>query len=211
MHIYFEKNSIDWQKSGGLVPVIVQHFKTLQVLMLGYMNKDALDNTTTLEKVTFFSRTKNRLWTKGETSGNFLVPKELHLDCDSDTFLIYAEPIGPVCHEGTVTCFKTDRHGERFKSLYFIQELQDIIKSRKEEQKSKSYIKALFDEGINKIAQKVGEEAVETVIEAASGNKDRLLEESSDLLFHLIVLLHSMDKDFSDIVEILEKRNKKSR
>lgn len=186
------------------MPAIVQDAFSKEVLMLGYMNEEALQTTITTKKVTFFSRTKQRLWTKGETSGNFLTVKELKVDCDHDTVLIKAEPAGPVCHRGTDTCF-----GEENKSkTAFIDKLRATIKDRKQNPTGKSYTASLFSKGINKVAQKVGEEAVEIVIEAKDDNKELFLGEAADLLFHYLVLLEAKGYELDEVMEILMDRHK---
>jgi phosphoribosyl-ATP pyrophosphohydrolase/phosphoribosyl-AMP cyclohydrolase len=199
MNIDFNKNS------DGLVPAIIQDFVTKQVLMLGYMNKEAFDKTVKTGKVTFFSRTKKRLWTKGEESGNFLNLVSVKNDCDKDTLLIKVKPEGPTCHKGTDTCW-----GEtNSQSFGFLSELENVIKSRREEADSKkSYVASLFKKGINKIAQKVGEEAVEVVIEAKDNDDDLFLNESADLLFHYLILLQAKGFTLKDVVKILEGRHK---
>ncbi|HET6993041.1 MAG TPA: bifunctional phosphoribosyl-AMP cyclohydrolase/phosphoribosyl-ATP diphosphatase HisIE [Bacteroidia bacterium] len=187
----------------GLIPAIIQDASTNKVLMLGFMNAEAFAKTQKENRVTFFSRSKNRLWTKGEESGNFLEVKEILLDCDNDTFLIKVKPFGPVCHKGTDTCW-----GETNKPN-FIFELEQIIQSRKNADPESSYTAKLFSQGINKVAQKVGEEAVEVVIEAKDNNKELFLNESADLLFHYMVLLTAKGFELKDVVEILEKRHLK--
>ncbi len=197
---------VDFNKSpDGLVPAIVQDATTKNVLMLGYMNPDALQKTQETQKVTFFSRSKQRLWTKGEESGNFLEVVDIKVDCDNDTLLVTANPLGPTCHKGTGTCW-----GEENTNTYgFLSQLEEIIASRKENQHDeKSYVAALFRKGINKIAQKVGEEAVETVIEAKDNNDELFLNESADLLFHLLILLKAKGFGLNDVVNILEGRHK---
>jgi len=196
--------SIDYSKGNGLVPVVVQDWLTNKVLMLGYMNEEALKKTKAEGKVTFYSRTKERLWTKGETSGNFLIVKEIIADCDNDTLLIKAEPIGPTCHTGSDTCFN-ESNGT---NALFLHYLQDIIVQRKNSTADKSYTKLLFDKGINKIAQKVGEEAVELVIEAKDSDDDLFKNEAADLLFHLLVLLEAKSVKLEDVVDVLRKRHK---
>jgi phosphoribosyl-ATP pyrophosphohydrolase/phosphoribosyl-AMP cyclohydrolase len=200
-----DTNSLKFD-SFGLIPCIIQDAKTSKVLMLGYMNVEALEMTRKEGKVTFYSRSKNRLWTKGETSGNFLLVKEILFDCDSDALLIKATPVGPTCHTGDDTCFNEVNDSL---TLYFLDQLEQIIKSRKSDTSGKSYTRSLFDAGIAKMAQKVGEEGVETVIEAMADNKERFLEESADLLFHLMVLTQAMDLNFQQIVEVLKKRHSK--
>jgi phosphoribosyl-AMP cyclohydrolase / phosphoribosyl-ATP pyrophosphohydrolase len=188
----------------GLVPVVVQDHTTHHVLMLGFMNEEALKKTEETGKVTFFSRTKNRLWTKGEESGNFLHVKQMMLDCDKDTLLIKANPAGPVCHTGADTCFSERNHSEDF-LLY----LEDIINLRKQASPSESYVAKLFKDGINKIAQKVGEEAVELVIEAKDDNEELFLNESADLLFHYLLLLNAKGYKLQDVIDILKTRHSK--
>src|SRR5271154_7204956 len=175
--------NINFTKTDGLIPVIIQDEQTLEVLMLGYMNQDAYDKTVKENIVTFFSRSKNRLWTKGETSNNFLHVKNIHIDCDNDTLLIKVKPDGPTCHTGSRSCFKTDYNQN------FILKLEDIVAERYENPKEGSYVNKLQGKGLNKIAQKVGEEAVETVIAALNETETDMINESSDLVFHLLVLL----------------------
>ena len=199
-----EITQLDFEKMGGLVPAIIQDSVTQKVLMLGFMNEEALHKTVDTGKVTFFSRTKGRLWTKGEQSGNFLHVKSIRQDCDHDTLLIKAEPCGPVCHTGADTCF-----GEKNEDDFlFIQYLQDFIERRKAEMPEGSYTTSLFRSGVNRMAQKVGEEAVETVIEATNGSDERLIYEASDLLYHLIVLLTSKGYRIEDLARELKKRHK---
>lgn len=194
---------LDFDKMSGLVPAIIQDAATAKVLMLGFMNKEAYDKTVETGKVTFFSRTKNRLWTKGEESGNFLNVVSMKADCDEDTLLIKVHPVGSVCHTGTDTCW-----GEKNEEpVLFLKELQDFIDKRHAEMPEGSYTTSLFQSGINKIAQKVGEEAVETVIEACNGTNDRLLYEGSDLLYHLIVLLTSKGYRIEDLAQELIQRH----
>ncbi|HBK71834.1 MAG TPA: bifunctional phosphoribosyl-AMP cyclohydrolase/phosphoribosyl-ATP diphosphatase [Flavobacteriaceae bacterium] len=201
MNIDFIKNS----KNNNLVPAIVQDANTNKVLMLGYMNEEAYQETIDSKKVTFFSRSKNRLWTKGEKSGNFLNLVSIKVDCDNDTILVKANPVGPTCHKGTDTCWAEDNTT----SYGFLSELERVIKDRKENADgNKSYIASLFEDGINKIAQKVGEEAIETVIEAKDNNDDLFLNESADLLFHYLILLQAKGFTLNDVVEVLEKRQK---
>jgi phosphoribosyl-ATP pyrophosphohydrolase/phosphoribosyl-AMP cyclohydrolase len=194
---------IDFKKSGGLVPAIVQDADTSVVLMLGYMNKEAYNKTLKSGKVTFFSRSRQTLWTKGETSGNFLLLDKLLLDCDNDTILVKARPTGPVCHTGSDTCFN-----ELNRPNDFLYELEKIVNQRRKVMPEGSYTTHLFKKGINKIAQKVGEEATEVVIEAVDDNRERLLEESADLLYHLIVLLQAKKLTLNDVSDILRKRHK---
>ncbi len=198
-------DKIDFNKGDGLVPVIIQHYKTNTVLMLGYMNEEALQKTKEIGKATFFSRSKKRLWTKGETSGNHLIVKDILIDCDKDTILIKADPIGPTCHTGSDTCFNEviDSNNN------FLYQLEKIIADRKNNPTDKSYTASLFKKGINKIAQKVGEEATEVVIEAMDNNIELLKEESSDLLYHLLVLLAEKKISLNEISEVLRKRHSK--
>ncbi len=195
---------IDFAKySDGLIPVIIQDNKTNKVLMLGFMNDEALQKTQSLGKVTFYSRSKQRLWTKGEESGNFLFLKEIKVDCDNDTLLIKADPVGPVCHTGADTCF-----GET-NSRDFLQTLSEQIRQRFEERSPNSYTSNLFDKGINKVAQKLGEEAIELVIEAKDDNKDLFLNEAADLLFHYLVLLQVKGFSIEDVKKVLAGRHRK--
>ena len=194
---------IDFSKSpDGLVPAVIQDHKTSKVLMLGYMNQEAVDKTLESGKVTFFSRTKKRLWTKGEESGNFLLLKTIAPDCDNDTLLIKALPTGPVCHTGADTCWSERNHTEDF--LYY---LEEIINLRKQSSDEKSYVRSLFVKGINTIAQKVGEEAVELIIEAKDNDRDKFLEEAADLLFHYLVLLNSKGNTLQEVIDVLQKRH----
>ena len=195
---------INFEKMGGLVPAIVQDNVTRKVLMLGFMNKEAYDKTVETGKVTFWSRTRNCLWTKGETSGNFLNVKEILLDCDQDTLLIKARPDGPVCHTGADTCWNEQNSVD----LNFLSYLQDFIERRYKEMPEGSYTTSLFKSGVNRMAQKVGEEAVETVIEATNGTDDRLIYEASDLSYHLIVLLTSKGHRIEELAAELVKRHK---
>ncbi|SDG49280.1 phosphoribosyl-ATP pyrophosphohydrolase / phosphoribosyl-AMP cyclohydrolase [Pedobacter terrae] len=199
-------SQIDFGKtppSGGWgVPVVIQDYKTLEVLMLGYMNAEALEKTQAEGKVTFFSRSKNRLWTKGETSNNFLFVKEIFVDCDNDTILIKADAVGPTCHTGSRSCFKTDFNQN------FIFELENIINDRYENPVEGSYINKMRNKGLNKIAQKVGEEGVETVIAALAESEEELIGEASDLIFHLLFLLKEKGLSIEDIAKNLEKRHK---
>jgi phosphoribosyl-ATP pyrophosphohydrolase/phosphoribosyl-AMP cyclohydrolase len=188
----------------GLVPAIVQDANTKTVLMLGFMNQAAVDATLAEGKVTFYSRSKNRLWTKGEESGNFLNYISMSLDCDQDSLLIQASPEGPVCHMGTDTCWGEDNNT----SIAFLNKLEQIIVDRKKADPSSSYVASLFAKGINKIAQKVGEEAVELVIEAKDNNEQLFLDESADLLFHYLILLQSKGYQLSDVVKVLAQRHK---
>ena len=196
--------TIDFEKMGGLVPAIIQDAATQKVLMLGFMNEEAYQKTIDTKHVTFWSRTRNTLWTKGETSGNFLNLVDIKVDCDNDTLLIQAHPDGPTCHTGTDTCWGEDNVPS---PLLFLTELQDFINRRKEEMPEGSYTTKLFKEGINKIAQKVGEEALETVIEATNGTNDHLVYEASDLLYHLLVMLTEKELRIEDVAQELQKRH----
>ncbi len=194
---------LNFDKMNGLVPAIIQDAHTAKVLMLGFMNAEAYAKTVESGRVTFFSRTKNRLWTKGEESGHFLQVVSIQADCDQDTLLIQAEPTGPVCHTGTDTCW-----GEKNEEpVMFLRELQDFICRRHEEMPEGSYTTSLFQSGVNKMAQKVGEEAVETVIEACNGTDERLIYEGADLLYHLIVLLTSKGYRIEDLARELQERH----
>ena len=194
---------LDFEKMNGLIPAIIQDNYTQKVLMLGFMNKEAYEKTVETGKVTFFSRTKNRLWTKGEQSGNFLHVVSIKADCDNDTLLIMVHPDGPVCHTGTDTCW-----GEKNEQdIMFLKELQDFIDRRRQEMPDKSYTTSLFNSGVNKMAQKVGEEAVETVIEACNGTDERLIYEGADLLYHLIVLLTYKGYRIEDLARELKERH----
>lgn len=194
---------LDFEKMNGLIPAIIQDNYTQKVLMLGFMNKEAYEKTVETGKVTFFSRTKNRLWTKGEQSGNFLHVVSIKADCDNDTLLIMVHPDGPVCHTGTDTCW-----GEKNEQdIMFLKELQDFIDRRRQEMPDKSYTTSLFNSGVNKMAQKVGEEAVETVIEACNGTDERLIYEGADLLYHLIVLLTYKGYRIEDLAHELKERH----
>lgn len=194
---------LDFGKMNGLVPAIIQDNYTQKVLMLGFMNEEAYNKTVETGKVTFFSRTKNRLWTKGEESGNFLHVVSIAADCDNDTLLIKVNPAGPVCHTGADTCW-----GEKNEQdIMFLKELQDFINKRHEEMPEKSYTTSLFKSGVNKMAQKVGEEAVETIIEACNGTDEHLIYEGADLLYHLIVLLTSKGYRIEDLARELKERH----
>ena len=195
---------IDFEKMGGLVPAIIQDAKTKTVLMLGYMNKEAYEKTTHTGKVTFFSRSRQCLWTKGETSGNFLELVDIMVDCDNDTLLVKVNPTGPTCHKGTDTCW-----GEKneVNPLLFLTYLQDFINTRHEEMPEGSYTTSLFKDGINRMAQKVGEEALEAVIEACNGTNGRLIYEGADMIYHLIVLLTSKGLRIEDLAKELQVRN----
>jgi phosphoribosyl-ATP pyrophosphohydrolase/phosphoribosyl-AMP cyclohydrolase len=186
------------------VPVIIQDNNTLRVLMLGFMNEEAVAKTIADGRVTFFSRSRQRLWTKGEESGNFLILKEISNDCDNDTILIKAEPLGPVCHTGADTCWN-----EKNESNDFLTHLEEVISSRKNGSDDTSYVKKMFGKGINKIAQKVGEEAVELVIEAKDNNDDLFLGEAADLMFHYLLLLNAKGHNLQDVIEVLKQRHAK--
>lgn len=195
---------IDFKKfDNGLAPAVIQDYKTGKVLMLGYMNEEALAKTLKEQRVTFFSRSKNRLWTKGEESGNFLDVKEILADCDNDAILIKAKPHGPVCHTGSDTCWN-----EKNESSEFLAHLEGVIQRRKNEPSEKSYTTSLFKSGINKVAQKVGEEATELIIEAKDNNDELFLNEAADLLFHYLVLLAAKDKSLDDVINLLKQRHK---
>jgi phosphoribosyl-AMP cyclohydrolase / phosphoribosyl-ATP pyrophosphohydrolase len=197
--------NIDFEKVNGLVPAIIQDVDSNVVLMLGYMNQEALDKTLETKQVTFFSRTKQRLWTKGETSGNFMLVDSITVDCDNDTLLVKVKPIGPVCHTGDDTCFAETNKSKTM----FIDHLREIIKDRKNNPSDQSYTASLFAKGINKIAQKVGEEAVEIVIEAKDDNKELFLGEAADLLFHYLVLLEAKNFELDEVIEVLMQRHQK--
>lgn len=194
---------LDFKKMSGLIPAIIQDNYTQKVLMLGFMNKEAYEKTMETGKVTFFSRTKNRLWTKGEESGNFLHVISVKADCDNDTLLIMAHPEGPVCHKGTDTCWGDKNEQD----IMFLKELQDFIDRRRQEMPEKSYTTSLFNSGVNKIAQKVGEEAVEAILEACNGTDERLIYEGADLLYHLIVLLTYKGYRIEDLARELKERH----
>ena len=196
--------TIDFEKMGGLVPAIIQDAKTRNVLMLGFMNQEAYEKTLQTGHVTFWSRTRQTLWTKGETSGNFLNLVDMKIDCDNDTLLVKAVPDGPTCHKGTDTCWGESNDAS---PLSFLAELQDFIEKRHEEMPEGSYTTRLFREGVNKMSQKLGEEALETVIEATNGTNDKLVYEASDMLYHLLVLLTSKGLRIEDIALELQKRH----
>ena len=193
--------NIDFNKGLGLVPVIIQNAQTMQVLMLGYMNKEAFDQTIETKKVTFYSRSKQRLWMKGESSGNTLSVIDVKMDCDQDSLLIFVNPKGPTCHTGSTSCFKEET------AKGFIYELEKTINDRINSKDSKSYTNELYQKGINKIAQKVGEEAVELVIEAKDSNDELFKNEAADLLYHLLILLKAKDQNFSSIERVLKSRS----
>ena len=194
--------SINYTKSNGLIPVVIQDFQTFQVLMLGYMNEEAYEKTKSEKRVTFFSRSKNRLWTKGETSGNFLHVISIYEDCDEDTLLITVKPNGPTCHKGTTSCF-----GKNIETT-FLYQLENTIENRIYNPTTDSYVASLFQKGINKIAQKVGEEAVELIIEAKDNNQDLFIGEAADLLFHYLILLQAKNLKLNDIENELKSRMK---
>lgn len=193
---------INFEKSAGLVPVIIQHAGTLQVLMLGYMNEEALEKTKSEGKVTFYSRSKQRLWTKGESSGNYLIVEEILTDCDDDTLLIKAFPQGPTCHTGSTSCFCEET------AKGFVYDLEKVIEQRITENPEGSYTARLFSRGVNKVAQKVGEEAVELVIEAKDDNLDLFQNEAADLLYHYLILLKTKNLKLEDIEAVLKERHK---
>ena len=203
---------IDFEKyADGLVPAIVQDFETDKVLMLGFMNAEAFELTENTEKVTFFSRSRHKLWTKGETSGNFLDVKEILIDCDKDTILIKANPAGVICHTGADTCFEEENFPAKAQNgdeSSFLFELEKVIQSRKENPSENSYTSKLFAKGINKIAQKVGEEAVELIIEAKDDNAELFKSEASDLLYHFLVLLAEKNISLADVLETLKQRKR---
>lgn len=196
---------IDFEKMNGLVPAIIQDAKTKNVLMLGYMNEMAYKATLETKQVTFWSRSRNCLWTKGETSGNKLELVSINVDCDNDTLLVKVHPTGPVCHTGSDTCWQESNN-----NISFLSELQDFISKRYEEMPEKSYTTSLFKDGINRMAQKVGEEAIEMVIEATNGTNERLVYECSDLIYHMIVLLTSKGLTINDVIKELEIRHNPS-
>jgi phosphoribosyl-ATP pyrophosphohydrolase/phosphoribosyl-AMP cyclohydrolase len=195
-------NQIDFKKMNGLVPVVIQDNATLQVLMVGFMNEEALEKTNSEGKVTFFSRNKNRLWTKGESSGNFLYVKEIATDCDNDALLIKVDPAGPVCHKGTISCFNNDS------PRGFLFRLEQIVNQRIEENAADSYTNKIFRQGINKTVQKVGEEAVELIIEAKDDNLDLFRNEAADLLYHLLILFKAKGVTLTEIEDCLLRRHK---
>lgn len=193
--------NLDWKKMNDLIPAVIQHAESGQVLMLGYMNKKALEVTIESKKVTFWSRSKNKLWTKGETSKNYLNLVSIKEDCDQDALLVQALPDGPTCHTGEFSCFGPEN------SLNFLNKLDAVIESRKLDESNKSYTKSLFNKGVGKISQKVGEEAVETIVAALNETDERLIEESSDLVFHLMVLLRAKKLKLADVIEVLKARH----
>ena len=197
---------IDFEKMGGLVPAIIQDAETKNVLMLGFMNEEAYQKTLETKHVTFWSRTRQTLWTKGETSGHYLNLVDMKIDCDNDTLLVRVNPIGPTCHTGTDTCWG-EENVQQGSPLQFLSELQSFIDKRKQEMPEGSYTTSLFNKGINKIAQKVGEEALETIIEATNGTSDHLVYEASDLLYHLLVMLTEKGLRIEDVASELQKRH----
>ena len=194
---------IDFSKGNDLVPVVIQDNNTLQVLMVGYMNEEAFEKTNSEKKVTFFSRSKNRLWTKGETSGNWLYVETIQADCDNDSILIKVRPAGPVCHTGTTSCFADET------AKGFVYKLEQIINQRIEDDNSESYTNKLYKKGINKMAQKVGEEAVELIIESKDNDIDLFKNEAADLIYHLLILLKAKGINLENIEEVLKERHKK--
>ena len=197
--------ALDFDKMGGLIPAIIQDARTKNVLMLGFMNKEAYEKTLEINKVTFFSRTKNRLWTKGEESGHFLDVVSIESDCDNDTLLIKAIPNGPVCHTGSATCFNDNNEF----GIEFLSHLQDFIEKRYQEMPEGSYTTSLFNSGVNRMAQKVGEEAIETVIEATNGSDGRMMYEAADMLYHLMVLFTSKGRRIEELADALYRRHNK--
>ncbi|KPD02052.1 bifunctional phosphoribosyl-AMP cyclohydrolase/phosphoribosyl-ATP diphosphatase HisIE [Moellerella wisconsensis] len=195
-------DQLDWEKVDNLMPVIVQHAISGDVLMLGYMNNDALKNTLESQKVTFYSRTKQRLWTKGETSGNFLNLVDIFTDCDNDSLLVLAQPIGPTCHNGTESCFSPAQS-----QWGFLYELENLLKSRKTASPESSYTAQLYASGTKRIAQKVGEEGVETALAATVNDREELTNEAADLIYHLLVLLQDQDLDLSAVINCLKQRH----
>ena len=203
-----EFKDFDLSRTGdGLMPVIVQDWCTLKVLMLGYMNEEAFNRTVSEGRVTFWSRSRNCLWTKGETSGNFLHVREILADCDGDTLLVKAIPTGPVCHTGADTCFDEVNEPSEMTSTEFLFYLEDVINDRRNNPQEGSYTNHLFSRGLNKIAQKVGEEAVELIIESKDNNKELFLGEAADLMYHFLVLLAQKDSSLSEVVEVLKGRH----
>lgn len=197
--------ALDFDKMGGLIPAIIQDARTKNVLMLGFMNKEAYEKTLEINRVTFFSRTKNRLWTKGEESGHFLDVVSIESDCDNDTLLIKAIPNGPVCHTGSATCFNDNNDF----GMEFLTHLQDFIEQRYKEMPEGSYTTSLFQSGVNRMAQKVGEEAIETVIEATNGTDGRMMYEAADMLYHLMVLFTSKGRRIEELADALYRRHNK--
>lgn len=199
--------SIDWEKVAGLIPAIIQDNNSGQVLMLGYMNDEALAKTLATEHVTFWSRTKNRLWTKGETSGNVLHLKSIKLDCDQDTLLVQVDPMGPTCHLNTTSCFGNDNTTDTQPALVFLHQLEQILADRKGADPDSSYTASLYARGTKRISQKVGEEGVEVALAATSGDKAELVCESADLIYHLLVLLQDQNLTFEDVINKLKQRH----
>ncbi|MCD9493777.1 bifunctional phosphoribosyl-AMP cyclohydrolase/phosphoribosyl-ATP diphosphatase HisIE [Photobacterium carnosum] len=199
--------SIDWEKVAGLIPAIIQDNNSGQVLMLGYMNDEALAKTLATEHVTFWSRTKNRLWTKGETSGNVLHLKSIKLDCDQDTLLVQVDPMGPTCHLNTTSCFGNDDTTDAQPALVFLHQLEQILANRKGADPDSSYTASLYARGTKRISQKVGEEGVEVALAATSGDKAELVCESADLIYHLLVLLQDQNLTFEDVINKLKQRH----
>ncbi|WP_394239740.1 bifunctional phosphoribosyl-AMP cyclohydrolase/phosphoribosyl-ATP diphosphatase HisIE [Vibrio astriarenae] len=197
---------INWEKVDGLVPAIVQDFQSSQVLMMGYMNRDALAKTADTGNVTFFSRTKERLWTKGETSGNVLQLKNIALDCDQDTLLVKVNPVGPTCHTGTTTCWDSDKQEES--QMVWLHQLEQLLAARKSADPESSYTASLYARGTKRISQKVGEEGVEVALAATSGDKEELVCESADLIYHLFVLLQDQGLSMDDVINKLKERHK---
>ena len=197
---------IDWEKVDGLIPAIVQDFQSSQVLMMGYMNQDALAKTISTHKVTFFSRKKQGLWTKGETSGNVLQLENMALDCDNDTLLVKVRPVGPTCHKGTTTCWDGDEQQET--QMVWLNQLEKILAARKDADPDSSYTASLYASGTKRIAQKVGEEGVEVALAATVGDKEELVCESADLIYHLYVLLQDQGLSFDDVINKLKERHK---
>lgn len=193
----------DFSKLGGLVPAVIQSASSKNVLMVGFMNREAYEKTLSTGLVTFFSRSRNKLWTKGEESGHFLKVVSVHPDCDNDTLLILAEPNGPTCHLGNESCFA----GTRYTGISFLLDLEAVIESRKQNMPENSYTTQLFRQGINRMSQKVGEEAVELVVEAIGNNRERLLNEAADLMYHFLVLLSAKNLKLEDVVDVLQKRH----
>lgn len=222
----FDIQSLAWDKMNGLIPAIVQHYQTLDVLMLGYVNQDALNKTLMTNRVTFYSRSKEQLWTKGETSGNFLDLIAIKSDCDEDSLIFMVNPLGPTCHKGTASCFKypqgsrktqttpletspfiVSSDNETFAKLNFLMTLEHVIRSRYHQPKSTSYTSELFQAGIARIAQKVGEEGVEVALAAVQNNINEIKAETADLIFHVLVLLQACNLSILDVLEILQKRH----
>jgi len=198
-----DTEALDWDKSGGLLPAVIQDVSTGSVLMVGYMNREALAETLDVGKVTFFSRSRKQLWTKGETSGNYLMFKGVQTDCDSDALLVQAEPVGPTCHQGTATCFQDEAE---FKGIAFLNQLESLIMSRKQEMPEGSYTTELFNRGLPQISKKLGEEAIEVVVSALQG-RQQTVEETADLLYHLFVFLAEREVSLGEVVDELERRH----